>query len=173
MSEGKQEGTFNEYWAKNAMDTKVWEVFEKGNLYAVAQWGWNAARQANQPQEKAQPEMEVTYLRFKEYPDCMHHSDGYICGPCTRRSVGEMLQAAFQRGQQAMAEKAAQLREVLEALVEHAPESCGDSDCDCLHYKTALSDARSVLAAEPPQGEAESERPSNHTSVQRAVTGED
>jgi len=85
-------------------------------------------------------------------------SQGTVEIDFTQQAFAAGAKWGLQRGQQAGLEKAAQLRKVLEALIEHAPENCGDSDCDCLHYKTALNDARTVLAsAEPPQREAEKE----------------
>lgn len=39
----------------------------------------------------------------------------------------------------------ADIREVLKRILEHAPESCGDPECQCVHYRAALRDARRII----------------------------
>jgi len=132
----------------------------------------DAAHQANQPQEKAQPESrwECPECGYKDMPTPPNNY--HICPKCMvefgnddkRTKAEEREHLAFQRGQQAMAEKAVQLVDGRWGEPEQLNET-GDV------LKELAADIRSLASAEPPQGEAE--LPSNHVSVQRAVTGED
>ena len=117
-----------------------------------------ATRQANQPQEKAQPEsrqdVESLSAKFHEIYQAeakrqgdMRHKDAYDDLPENIKEFDRVLAryviGLVQRGQQAMAEKAAQ---AIERSIVTEPSR-----------EQLANHIRSLASAEPPQGEAEKE----------------
>jgi hypothetical protein len=112
----------------------------------IAEAAWTAAFHsmeplASQPQEKAQPESQQDIDERNAYTGAQENAHK-ILGKVYSKLYTPVEQAAFQRGQRAMAEKAAQ-------ACEANFKGCDKSNVAC--HKLDAEAIRSLVSAEPPQ----------------------